>query len=52
MVQPYNKQSRSKNAAQIGFDFANVADAYAKLEEELAELQQAIKATKLRRNRS
>lgn len=32
-----------KNAAQIGFDFANVADAYAKLEEELAELQQAIK---------
>jgi len=32
-----------KNAAQIGFDFANVADAYAKLDEELAELQQAIK---------
>ena len=32
-----------KNAAQIGFDFANVADAYVKLEEELAELQQAIK---------
>ncbi|TCB32378.1 nucleoside triphosphate pyrophosphohydrolase [Acinetobacter sp. ANC 4910] len=32
-----------KNAAQIGFDFANVADAYAKLEEELNELQQAIK---------
>ncbi|MGQ9374397.1 nucleoside triphosphate pyrophosphohydrolase [Acinetobacter tandoii] len=32
-----------KNVAQIGFDFANVADAYAKLEEELAELQQAIK---------
>lgn len=32
-----------KNAAHIGFDFANVADAYAKLEEELAELQQAIK---------
>lgn len=32
-----------KNAAHIGFDFANVADAYAKLEEELNELQQAIK---------
>jgi MazG family protein len=32
-----------KNAAHIGFDFANVTDAYAKLEEELAELQQAIK---------
>lgn len=32
-----------KNAAHIGFDFANVADAYSKLEEELAELQQAIK---------
>lgn len=31
-----------KNAAHIGFDFANVADAYAKLEEELDELQQAI----------
>lgn len=32
-----------KNAAHIGFDFANVKDAYAKLEEELNELQQAIK---------
>ncbi|HEX5381608.1 MAG TPA: nucleoside triphosphate pyrophosphohydrolase [Acinetobacter sp.] len=32
-----------KNAAHIGFDFANVTDAYTKLEEELAELQQAIK---------
>ena len=31
-----------KNAAQIGFDFPNVADAYAKLEEELEELQQAV----------
>ena len=31
-----------KNAAQIGFDFPNVADAYAKLEEELDELQQAM----------
>ena len=31
-----------KNAAQIGFDFPNVAEAYAKLEEELEELQQAI----------
>ena len=31
-----------QNAAQIGFDFANVEDAYGKLEEELQELQQAI----------
>ena len=31
-----------KNAAQIGFDFPNVAEAYAKLEEELEELQQAV----------
>lgn len=31
-----------KNAAQIGFDFANTQDAYTKLNEELAELQQAI----------
>lgn len=31
-----------KNAAQIGFDFPTVADAYAKLEEELGELQQAM----------
>lgn len=31
-----------KNAAKIGFDFANAQDAYEKLEEELAELQQAI----------
>lgn len=36
-----------KNAAHIGFDFANVADAYAKLEEELNELQQAIKQQNL-----
>lgn len=31
-----------KNAAKVGFDFANVADAYAKLEEELAEFKQAL----------
>ncbi len=31
-----------KNAAQIGFDFADVAGAYGKLNEELAELQQAM----------
>lgn len=31
-----------KNAAQIGFDFADVESAYEKLNEELAELQQAI----------
>jgi MazG family protein len=32
-----------KNAAKIGFDFNHVQDAYGKLEEELAELQQAIR---------
>ena len=32
-----------KNAAKIGFDFANVPDAYGKLEEELAELKQAMR---------
>ena len=32
------------NAAQIGFDFAHAQDAYGKLEEELAELQEAIAA--------
>lgn len=31
-----------KNAAKIGFDFANVQDAYDKLEEELGELKQAM----------
>lgn len=31
-----------KNVAKIGFDFPDVASAYEKLEEELAELQQAI----------
>ena len=31
-----------KNAAQIGFDFADVAGAYGKLNEELAELQHAM----------
>jgi MazG family protein len=31
-----------KNAAQIGFDFADVAGAYGKLNEELGELQQAM----------
>jgi MazG family protein len=31
-----------KNAAKIGFDFADVAGAYGKLNEELAELQQAM----------
>ena len=32
-----------KNAAQIGFDFADVEDAYAKLEEELGEFKHALK---------
>jgi uncharacterized protein YabN with tetrapyrrole methylase and pyrophosphatase domain len=32
-----------KNAAKIGFDFANVQDAYGKLEEELDELKQAMR---------
>ena len=31
-----------KNVAKIGFDFADVAGAYGKLEEELAELKQAV----------
>jgi len=31
-------------AAQLGFDFESVDDAYAKLDEELEELQQAIKS--------
>ena len=31
-----------KNAAQIGFDFANVEDAFAKVDEEIAEFRQAI----------
>lgn len=31
-----------KNVAKIGFDFKNVDDAYSKLEEELAELREAI----------
>ncbi|MDY6484562.1 MULTISPECIES: nucleoside triphosphate pyrophosphohydrolase [Acinetobacter] len=33
-----------KNAAQIGFDFPNVQDAYGKLEEELEEFKQAMRA--------
>ncbi|ENX17409.1 hypothetical protein F895_00990 [Acinetobacter sp. CIP 64.2] len=33
-----------KKAAQLGFDFETVADAYAKLDEELGELQQAMKS--------
>ena len=39
-------QEVQKKAAQLGFDFETVADAYAKLEEELGELQQAIKNQK------
>ncbi|WP_122900357.1 nucleoside triphosphate pyrophosphohydrolase [Acinetobacter sp. B51(2017)] len=35
-------QAIQKNAAKIGFDFANVQDAYGKLEEELGELKQAM----------
>lgn len=35
-------QQIQKNAAKIGFDFANVTDAYAKLHEELAEFEQAL----------
>ena len=31
-----------KNAAQIGFDFANVEDAFAKVDEEISEFRQAI----------
>ena len=39
-----------KNAAQIGFDFPDVEGAYGKLNEELAELQQAMHNQKFRRN--
>lgn len=39
-------QEVQKKAAQLGFDFETVTDAYAKLEEELGELQQAIKNQK------
>ncbi|MGG2097555.1 nucleoside triphosphate pyrophosphohydrolase [Acinetobacter haemolyticus] len=35
-----------KKAAQLGFDFETVEDAYGKLDEELAELQQALKTEK------
>ncbi len=35
-------QEIQKNAAMIGFDFATVEDAYVKLEEELAELNEAV----------
>ncbi|MEX5367179.1 nucleoside triphosphate pyrophosphohydrolase [Acinetobacter haemolyticus] len=35
-----------KKAAQLGFDFETVEDAYGKLDEELAELQQALKTGK------
>ena len=35
-------QQIQQHAAKIGFDFSHVADAHAKLEEELAELQDAI----------
>ncbi|SUU03695.1 nucleoside triphosphate pyrophosphohydrolase [Acinetobacter haemolyticus] len=35
-----------KKAAQLGFDFETVEDAYGKLDEELAELQQALKPGK------
>ena len=35
-----------KKAAQLGFDFETVEDAYGKLNEELEELQQAIKTQK------
>jgi uncharacterized protein YabN with tetrapyrrole methylase and pyrophosphatase domain len=40
-------QEVQKKAAQLGFDFETVTDAYAKLEEELGELQQAIKIKKM-----
>ena len=39
-------QEIQKKAAQLGFDFETVDDAYAKLDEELEELQQAIKNQK------
>ncbi|SPL69244.1 nucleoside triphosphate pyrophosphohydrolase [Acinetobacter stercoris] len=39
-------ESIQKNVAQIGFDFANVDEAYAKLEEELAEFRQALSQQK------
>ena len=35
-------ESIQKNAAQIGFDFPDAAEAYGKLEEELAEFRQAL----------
>ncbi|EOR05205.1 nucleoside triphosphate pyrophosphohydrolase [Acinetobacter genomosp. 15BJ] len=41
LVQSHEIQSK---AAQLGFDFESVDDAYAKLDEELEELQQAIKS--------
>ncbi|AOA59174.1 nucleoside triphosphate pyrophosphohydrolase [Acinetobacter larvae] len=37
-------QALQQQAAKVGFDFASVADAYGKLEEELGELQQAMQA--------
>lgn len=40
-------QEVQKKAAQLGFDFETVTDAYAKLEEELGELQQAIRNQKM-----
>ena len=43
LIQAYDIQ---KKAAQLGFDFETVEDAYTKLDEELAELQQAIKNQK------
>ena len=39
-------QEVQKKAAQLGFDFETMTDAYAKLEEELGELQQAIRNQK------
>ena len=39
LIQAENIQ---KNVATIGFDFATIADAYAKLDEELAELNEAV----------
>ncbi len=40
LVQAHEIQSK---AAQLGFDFETVEDAYSKLDEELGELQQALK---------
>lgn len=39
-------QEIQKKAAQLGFDFETLEDAYGKLDEELGELQHAIKAQK------